>query len=129
MALDAPGELELEQGHLHGPDRQAGLARELVDRDRRRPEQPGDDAAVAAGVGVLRLLARRGAVAVRFSLTPLAQLVDPALESFLLEKSEQLLASERRRETFTVFPPTDRRPTHTNPPGELLLRDVSQSAP
>jgi len=54
----------------------------------------------------------------------LPQIIDPAVESFLLEKRDQFLTSKRRRNTLSVFPATDRRPAHTNRPGELLLRNV-----
>ena len=54
----------------------------------------------------------------------LAQFIDSTVESFLLQKRDQFLTRERRRNTLSVFPATDRRPAHTNRPGELFLRNV-----
>ena len=44
MALDAGGELELEQNGLDHGGRQGGLANDFVDCDRSRPEQVSDEA-------------------------------------------------------------------------------------
>ncbi len=48
VPLEAAGKLELEQLQADGPDRQAGLTGEVVDRDRSRSEERRDLAPIAA---------------------------------------------------------------------------------
>ena len=44
MAVETSGEVEFQQRHLHRSARSAGKTDDLVDRDRRRPEQVLHDA-------------------------------------------------------------------------------------
>ncbi len=57
MTREAPGQLEFEQHDTHRGGRASGEADEIVDGDRRRPEQ-GDD---ARAVAVFRFIRSGGA--------------------------------------------------------------------
>jgi hypothetical protein len=50
VALDTVRQFQLEQCHVNGSDRQARLPRQIVDRDRRRPEQLRDKRLVVGGL-------------------------------------------------------------------------------
>ena len=53
MALEPPGQFQFEQDCRHQGRHEAGLTNEFVDRDRGRPEQARESAALgAAGLGL-----------------------------------------------------------------------------